>query len=257
MKLPNNHIFNHDLLRQNTIVSSVAHNKEVNFLYKNQRLLFKKNKLTRPEEMKDWRENSLTYKLNNFGYRSNKDFVEGDECNAYIGCSYTFGKEVNYKDIWPTLVNKKLNDYKLYNLGVPGGGPETCYRVLKGFIDFANIKRVFLLLPLSDRRELYYRKEWYQVKANSVQVSHKEIISGFFTKEEAYMNKVRNVDAIKFLCYSNNIPLYILDLNDTETEKTVVNDATARDLLHPGKSAHATFADMYLKMVNGTIGDNL
>jgi len=250
MILPNEHTFDYDLLRQNTIVSSVFYKKEVNFLFKNQRKLFNENKLSRPNEMKDWQEDSITYKLNNFGYRSNKDFVKGDECNAYIGCSYTLGEEVNYKDIWPTLVNKKLNDYKLYNLGVPGAGPETCYRVLKGFINFANIKRVFLLLPLSDRRELYYCKQWSQVKANSSVFSHRDIISGFFTREEAYINKLRNLDAIKFLCQSNNIPLYVLDLNDTETEKTVVNDATARDLLHPGKSAHATFAEIYLKMVN-------
>ena len=239
-----------NLLRLNTVFSSRTYNEELNFLYKGQRMLFKENKLTRPDEMKDWNEDSIVYKINNFGYRSNKDFVEGDDCNVYLGCSYTLGEEVPYENAWPTLVNKKLNDYKLYNLGVPGGGPETCYRVLKGFIDFVNIKRVCVLLPLSDRREIYYKREWYQIKANSVDVTTKDIISGLFTREEAHLNRFRNIDAIKFLCTSNNIPLHILDLNDTNLEEIIRDDTTARDLLHPGIKAHAKFADMYLNMID-------
>ena len=224
-------------------------NQSCNFVHSSEEVLFYNNKHNHPNEMAGWEKDSIIYNINNYGFRSDVDFIKGDNCNVFLGCSYTFGEAVPTENTWPILVNNQLNDYTLYNLGVPGGGPESCYRVLKGFIDFVNIKRVFLLLPLSDRREFYYNKQWYHIKANSVNVTSTDIISGIFSREEAYINRLRNIDAIKFLCHSSNIPLYMLDLNDVETEKIVVNDRTARDLLHPGKSAHSKFAEIYLSMI--------
>lgn len=238
-----------NLLRTNTGMHH-AFNQTRYFMFKGQEEQFKENKKTRSEEMKDWEDDSIIYTINNLGYRSDIDYIECDECNVYLGCSYTFGEEVKHADAWPSIVNKNLDDYKLYNLGIPGGGPETCYRVLKGFIGYANIKRVFLLLPVSDRREIYFRQEWYQIKANTENIGYTDILSGVFSREEMYLNNLRNLDAIKFLCVQNNIPLYMLDVGDEKIRSLIGNDCTARDLLHPGFNAHRTLANMYLNMVD-------
>jgi len=247
--------FSKHSLRVNTLSSHLI-GKTTNFLFREQRERFQQNKKKKPDLMKEWESDSITYKMNNYGYRSNKDFFEGDTCNIYLGCSYVLGDEVKYEDAWPTIVNKRLNDHRLYNLGVSGAGPETCYRILKGFIDFVNVKRVCLLVPYGDRREFYHKSAWYQIKANTSNINPADVMSSIFTPQEMYLNRSRNVDAIKFLCWSQNIPLHIINLNeDINATNLINNDHEARDLLHFGPRTHKKFAEMFLNKIDNT--DNL
>lgn len=198
-----------------------------------------------------WTADNVSYNINNFGYRSEEDFSEGDICNVYLGCSYTVGEEIPYINSWPYIVNKYLNDYKLYNLGISGAGPETCYRVLKGFSSIVNIKRVFLLLPHVDRREIFYRNAWTQVNANST-ILNKHMIFSLFSNEEIYTNKIKTLDAIKYVCSSNNIPLYMLDMHDEPLQKIQNGDRTARDLSHIGINGHKQLAKLFIDQLGKT-----
>ena len=195
-----------------------------------------------------WTADSISYNINNYGYRSDEDFFEGDKCNVYLGCSYTIGEEVPYVNTWPYIVNKYLNDYKLYNLGISGAGPETCYRVLKGFSSIVNIQRVFLLLPNVDRREIFYRNVWTQINANS-SLLDKHMILSLFSNEEIYTNKIKTLDAIRYVCLVNNIPLYLLDMYDDRLQQIQHNDRTARDLSHIGIKGHAQLAEMFINQL--------
>lgn len=225
------------------------------FLYDSQETQYRQNykKNRRLLLVLGWDENSISYNINNYGYRSDVDFVQGDECNVFLGCSYTLGDEIPYTKTWPFLVNAKLNDHKLYNLGVSGCGPETCYRVLKGFLNIVDIKRVFVLLPNTNRREIFYKDEWIQITATySKNILDKRMIDSLFSPQETYINKLRSIDAIKYICSANNIPVYMLDMDSQQLKEMQDNDKTARDLAHMGIKSHEKIAEIFLKNLTHT-----
>ena len=88
-------------------------------------------------------ENPITYKLNNYGFRTPVNFVDGIEGNVFLGCSHTIGIGHYLESIW----SWKLNEYiggNFLNLAVGGTGIGTGYRLLYGLKEMIRPKNVFL-----------------------------------------------------------------------------------------------------------------
>jgi len=218
------------------------------FLYTNEEKRFRKNIKKNFELMKSlgWANpGAISYNINNQGFRSDFDYNNNDECNVYIGCSYTFGDSLPYESVWTTIVNNALSDYKLYNFGVLGATAVTCYRVFSSYINEIKAKRVFMLSPATNRKEMFYRGRWQTFRlGDNPFSSHAETLNTIFSYEVCLLEKTMAVDAIRGLCLQKNIPFYEINAEDKDT-----GDATARDLLHFGKDTHKEIANTFIKMI--------
>jgi len=68
----------------------------------------------------------LTYKLNNFSYRSeNFNSEKSSENLLFSGCSFTYGIGVPYDSTWAYMLNESLGYKNFYNLGMGGGSFES------------------------------------------------------------------------------------------------------------------------------------
>jgi len=116
-------------------------------------------KSTDPKEIKVreyFEENPLIYKINKDGFRTldGSPFVKGSEVNIFLGCSDTFGVGMYLKDTWSYKLNK-YHDGEYWNLGIPGTGVETQFRMLYHMVTKHEVKinNVFHWLPFRNRHE--------------------------------------------------------------------------------------------------------
>lgn len=218
------------------------------FLYINEEKRFRKNIKKNFELMKSlgWDNlDAISYNINNQGFRSDFDYSNVDECNVYLGCSYTLGDSLPYENIWPTIVNNSLSDYKLYNFGVLGASAVTCYRVFSSYINEINAKRVFMLSPAINRKEMYYRGRWQTFKlGDNPFFSNAETLNTVFSYELCLLEKTMAINAIRGICLQKNIPFYEINVENKHTD-----DATARDLWHFGKESHKEIANTFIEMI--------
>ena len=95
---------------------------------------------------------AINYKINSYGFRA-EEFVEGQPCIVALGCSYTVGIGLPYKDIWPTLVGNALG-LPVYNLAWGGSSADTCFRMARYWIPKLTPVHVLMLTPPESRIEL-------------------------------------------------------------------------------------------------------
>ena len=152
-------------------------------------------------------ENPISYKLNNYGFRTPIDFVDGVEGNLFLGCSHTFGIGHYLENTW----SWKLNEYvggNFLNAAVGGTGIGTASRLFYGLKGIIKPKNVFLYFPHPYRFEFFdgYRKAWDTVSIYSNR--NKNII---LEKNNMEMYYYLHFNAIKNLCTELNIPLYAIN----------------------------------------------
>jgi len=169
-------------------------------------------------------ENPISYKLNNKGFRTPIDFVDGIEGNVFLGCSHTFGIGLHLENIWAW----KLNEYiggNFLNLGVGGTGIGTGFRLLYQLKEMIRPKNVFMLYLHSYRFEYYHpKRNWLTAAVGN---SNFPIIS---EKNNMEMYYYLHFNAIKNLCRELGTPFYSLgEFNISETYTKTLPDC-ARDM---------------------------
>ena len=95
----------------------------------------------------------ISYKINNYGYRSD-DITKEDSNNNFIfsGCSNTFGIGNPLESIWAYQVNEELCGEKFINLGINSGSYKTIvYDIYTYIRNFGKPKGVFVLFPNMER----------------------------------------------------------------------------------------------------------
>lgn len=158
-----------------------------------------------------------TYDCDWFGMRTN--LVPKDGISLALGCSYTFGLGNHIDQIWPSYLSKELN-IDIMNLGVCGGGMDTCYRLLKAYTKDFSAKNVFILIPGCYRYERFYSKSVGGIRHLRLLPNYPEL-----TKEEqkiydvtwskvesldenVFINFHKNLEAIRYICIKKDIKLY-------------------------------------------------
>lgn len=99
------------------------------------------------EHLNHYKDNPIEYKLNNYGFRTDDDFFDGDTGTVYLGCSHTFGTGLHLKDVWSYKLHQKVGEGKFFNLSCGGTGATSHYYFLKYFSDKLNIKKVYHYYP--------------------------------------------------------------------------------------------------------------
>lgn len=103
----------------------------------------------------------LTYKLNNFTFRSDDFDKEKASSNMlYSGCSFTFGVGVPYKSIWSNMLNDSLGYKDFYSLAICGGSFESIIFDIYTYIKkFGAPKGIVTLFPPPIRVMSYSEEE--------------------------------------------------------------------------------------------------
>jgi hypothetical protein len=111
---------------------------------------------------------SLTYKLNNYGFRSDDFSIEEAKNNfLFSGCSYTQGTGVPYSMTWAYQFNTLLNKEKLFNIGVSSNNIQiSVSNVFEYIKKFGNPSGIFLLLPQQHRSTSFLHGVDYYLKDN-------------------------------------------------------------------------------------------
>jgi len=156
-----------------------------------------------------YQKNPIEYRLNNYGFRSDDDFFEGDEGNIFLGCSHTFGTGHYIENVWSYLVNKAVGG-KFLNLGVGGSGIATGFRMLNYWLDKFKVKNIFIYYPHKYRYELYNGVHFtYSPAHNDTQFSKQlsQILLEEVQAEDHYLSKLY---AIYYLALKKNIPTHVV-----------------------------------------------
>ena len=101
----------------------------------------------------EYQKNPIKYKLNNYGFRTDDDFSNGDEGTVYLGCSHTYGIGHHLENVWAYKLHQKIGEGKFFNLSCGATGAASHYYFLKYFSDKLKIKKVFHFIPT----EAHYR----------------------------------------------------------------------------------------------------
>ena len=202
-----------------------------------------------------YKNNPITYKLNNFGFRTPDDFSEGDEGNIFLGCSHTFGTGHYLENTWSYLLNESI-DGKFLNLSVPGSGIATGFRLLKYWIDKFKVNNIFIYYPHK------YRYEFYGDGMDSHFTYFPHLNNRDFSKrfQQLHLENIKienyylsNLYAIYYLASTKNIPVFTkegYDFKNIPNPKSKVS--IARDS-HLGTDQQYSLYEEMLNMYNKEI----
>lgn len=226
-------------------------NKTYNFMGTDTQKLWNQNKKNIPS-LDYYNFNKITYRLNNFGYRTPYDFKKGDEVNIFLGCSHTIGYGIELEKTWPYLLNEKIGG-NLVNLAVGGCPIDRQFRELYTWMNFFNVKNIFHFQPLYAREEFLSNHESLKFTVHSPIDKIKDNINENFLLDifgsdihimSKYTSTILAIEGI-----SNRIGSDYYYLH--ELPKHNLNGIPARDNMHMDVSGHQKiYEDFYEKFKN-------
>ena len=172
--------------------------------------------------------NPISYNLNSYQFRSD-EFSLDEIGNVFLGCSDTFGVGQSLKHTWPYILSKvAFPDDKIYNLGVPGSGSDTAFRILNHLKHKIKIKNIFHWLPKRHRYEFYLGNDMNNPK-NDIFIKNNGNLSNWVS---GYVQVGPNNDSIKSLVsedyikngLSTNTMLALTDLKNILAIKSIANE---------------------------------
>ncbi len=215
------------------------------------------------------------YKHNSFGFRDKELLLETDM--LCIGCSVSYGVGVPEDLRWSNVLAKTTN-LSFNNLSVVGISTYEIAMILISFLKFIKTKKVFILLPESNRElipkiepngEIVYFNTFDNYKSIKLDNLEYEISDNYYKLPETYhLDKFRSI--VQFLLLyleSKNIDTYIgtwskisskfinkfiqSNFQKTKIIDLIERDCKGRDMKHPGVLYHKNLANViYEKIKN-------
>ena len=186
----------------------------------------------------------ITYQFNSHGFRDQQ--FDNRDCGLAFGCSFTQGVGVAEQDTWPRLLSNLLGIH-VWNLGIGGCALDTIYRISEYYINLLRPRFIVLLEPAPWRVEYATSEVDFEILLpNTLQADGAgNFIKNWFANDvNSTLSRQKNIQALKYICHSASVPLYIL-----ETQK-LGNDYQARDSLHPGRQYHIKISDLFNSIVS-------
>jgi hypothetical protein len=238
----------------NTIHHQNIHNidKELSWLPNDTEELYLYNIENNYDQMSqnNWVGRQFTYKFNGYGFRS-EEFSHDDNI-MFFGCSHTAGIGLPYESTWAYNVAKTL-DLKNFNLGMPGCGPDTAFRLANHYIPQVKPKIVVLLEPPPGRMALYSAKRriydfWATIQPDQYrEPSFRSFYEHWLSlHENVVLHSLKHKLAIEMICNHLNIK-FIYAHSD---EISIIDHA--RDLGHAGEKSNMNFAKIILDRIAQT-----
>lgn len=197
----------------------------------------------------------MEFKFNKQGYRSNWDYdIEELKTKNNIvlclGCTDTFGMNVQYSDLWATKLQNKLPDKTVMNCGIIGASSDTIHRILTKILSVlpTQITGICLLWPHSTRREFVSKTFTYIIKGGDYNDIPMEDYWSYMDWRSDNYNFFKNYHAVKSLCNYRNVALY--DLNINRFDKKVPYDFSSPFFAFGPKSHHA-ISEYFYKKITG------
>lgn len=194
----------------------------------------------------------IEFKLNNLGYRSNFDYsvdeLKDKKIVACFGCTDTFGMNLNYSDIWPTILSNEIKDFTVLNLGIIGASADTVSRILIKLSGVLELSHVCILWPHNNRRE-FVSKEYTGIITthNKMDVPYEDYWDFIDWKSDNY-NFFKNLHLCKNLCENKNINFNDLTIN--RFDKKVPFDYKG-NYYALGVNSHRAIANYFSKKILG------
>lgn len=205
---------------------------------------FKMNLKTNYELLSEkWDTESISYKFNNFGFRSD-ELIPHNNSIMFLGGSEVIGTGLKIDDTWASIVSSKLGMYN-YNLGQSGGANDTIYRLGSYWIPILRPKIVVAFTTPNHRIEIFNT-----FTENLIQVLYPKIHSDLpFFKSwlsvdlNGTLSEEKNKAGLYHVCTQSNARLYWI----CHDKFNKVDDA--RDLHHKGPASNKLFADIILSII--------
>ena len=203
------------------------------------------NKDTREKlEELNWTEDSIEYKFNSQGFRSD-DFNSKGESIVFLGCSHTIGIGINFENTASYIVSRELG-YNCFNLAQGGGSNDTCFRFAYHWIEKLSPKIVVLIAPNIYRVEIARRHGFDVLMPDCVP----EELDSFYGKwidsdNNANFNFQKNLFAIQKISHWDNGAKFVYTNCEFDFWR-----GEARDLAHAGKAANLKKSKELLDLIN-------
>jgi len=200
------------------------------------------------KEMKPWLDVEILYKINDYGFRCQKIDSSKDSL-VFLGCSHTFGVGLPEQNTFANYVAQHFNLVN-YNLGVPGGSMDTCFRIGKYWIPFIKPKAVILAKPNKIRLELLGQDSIKRLMPYTVfdgQSRYEQFYLDWTDNDyNCSLNSEKNTLALEHICAQNNIPFLYLENEALANKHKPIQDY-ARDLIHLGPSIQEDIANYIIE----------
>lgn len=208
----------------------------------------------------------IPYKINKQGYRHDgnvEDFLETTGGIMYVGDSHTMGIGMPFEETWTYLAhhnNPFAKQHRYLNMGCPGYGIDSYYRMLKYYVPKVKPKLVVISYPWQSTRTEMYHPGYNKWEVQTLNKFGRRFLGlaadphndekppvELFHTGQCYVRWYKNVDAIKWLCYSNDCEVFFIEedqgerkLNKIKNKFThrVEEQDLARDLVHSGRKTH-------------------
>lgn len=138
-----------------------------------------------PKKWWDIKTANYRYDYDCYGFRKNassvnfENITREDWKQSYVclGCSWTFGIGIPAEYTWTRFLNTQHN-LKCLNMGVPGAGIQTQYRLLKAWIEYFGFKPKGVLIAgwFMPRLEIFEESRYIQINL-STRPNNKELIN--------------------------------------------------------------------------------
>jgi len=195
---------------------------------------------------KEWdKPETITYKLNSNGFRSEEFDSSADNLVA-LGCSFTMGIGLPYKDLWPTRLAQALN-LRACNFGWGGASSDQCFRFAEYWVPHLKPKLVVLLNPPRGRLEVIINQDTKEPECVMPMDNHPDafIKKWLSVDENQRLNNLKNSLAIEAICNRLGIPFLSYEA-DNWMSRSREEAEYARDHLHAGPRGHETFTERIL-----------
>jgi hypothetical protein len=195
--------------------------------------------------VKQW-DGKLTYKCNEYGFRSN-ELREDQNSIVALGCSHTFGIGLSENETYIAQLAKMLN-LNYYNLGVPAGASDTVFRVASYWIPIIKPRFIVMVAPEETRFEMRKNKNDFNVFGPNFEVTkaiHRDILETFIMNDEnPRINQQKNLLAIENISNRYGAKFYWYD--SSIMYKNGEKDL-ARDLQHSGPKRNNGVAQFFYR----------
>tara|TARA_B100000700_G_scaffold330199_1_gene455200 strand:+ start:4177 stop:5178 length:1002 start_codon:yes stop_codon:yes gene_type:complete len=195
---------------------------------------------------------------------STPDYLEDTGGVIYIGDSNVLGMGIMLEDSFTYKAHyscSKTKDKRYLNMGMHGHGIDAYYRILKYYIEEIQPDIIVMSHPWQGARTEYFSDaigHWYSITANKLireqlKMDKEDALVQYFHTVMGYTRWYKNLDAIKWLCHSNNVDLLAVeeDVDDSYRDSIVARfdnkfrvEDMSRELSHQGPKAHARNANV-------------